>query len=238
MKTFNQELKEFREKYSYEKLYLANTYSNKNMKWLKRFLIFFTICFLIGDIMMIVKFYPKIGNTIMLISTFPIIVYIFIIQTYRARKELRSKELPLPKEFYKWKSDELESLRINQIYKEYSKTKDDMLNAKIKLAKELKNEPIHNPFNFLDKVLEFMGKQFVLVIIAVMLFLYKENASVENLNILLRSVIGILLFSGLTAFIWEYLLKKPYFDNKLSKKNKLKDFIFVLENILLMKKEK
>lgn len=238
MKTFNQELKDFTDKYSYEKLYLANTYSNKNMKWLKRFLIFFIICFIIGDIMMIVKFYPKIGNIIMLISAFPTIVYIFIIQTYQARKELRTKELPLPNEFYKWKSEELESLRINQIYKEYSKTEDNVLNAKIKLAKELKNEPINNPFNFLDKVLEFMGKQFVLVIIAVMLFLYKKNNSTENLNVLLRYVVGILLLSGLIAFIWEYLLKKPYFDNKLSKKNKLKDFIFVLENILLMKKEK
>lgn len=235
MKTFNDEIKELNQKYSYEKLYLTKTYSDKSQKWIFGFSIVSIVGFIIGDIMMIVNVCPKAGNIIMILSGIPIIIYVFGVKTYQARKELKSKGLPLPNQFYKWKSTELESNRINKVYKKYSVEDDDSLNAKIKLAKEKANEPIKNPFVFFDKLFGFIGTQFVLVVIAIFLFLYKENSTTENLDVLLRYVIGFLLMSGAVAFVWEYLLKKPYLDTKLSEKEKLKDYAFVLENIVLMK---
>ncbi|MBS9774629.1 MAG: hypothetical protein KGV59_05670, partial [Tenacibaculum sp.] len=237
MRTFNQEVEYFSEKYSYEKLYLSDIYSYKNMTLLKIFLILFIVCFLIGDIMMITKFYAKIGFIIMLVSALPTITHIFIIRTYRARKILKSKGLPLPKEPYRWQSIELESLRIKEVYKEYSNMSNKELNAKIKLAEELRNEPMNNPFKVFEKVSEFIGKQFVLMLITIVLFLYKGDPSIEHLEFIFRFITGILLFLGIISFTWEYLFKKIYFDEKSSKNNKLKDFAFTLKNILIMKKE-
>ncbi|WP_146105728.1 hypothetical protein [Apibacter adventoris] len=59
--------------------------------------------------------------------------------------------------------------------------------------------------------------------------------NIDNLGITLRLIIGLLLFIGLLIFIWEFLLKRPYFENQLGEKEKLKEYAFVLENISLMK---
>ena len=187
--------------------------------------------------MMIFKFHSEIGNILMIVSALPIIIYVFGIQTFLSRKELKSKELPVSKAFYKWNSDELEELRILEIYKEYSLLEDNILEERIRFAKELRDYSLNNPFTFFDRILGFLGKQFLLIIIAFLLFLFKEKPTSDNLYLVFKAITGIMLGYFLIAFAWEFLFKKPFFDNQNSQKGKLKDYAFVLENILLMKKQ-
>ncbi|WP_417363321.1 hypothetical protein [Galbibacter sp.] len=235
MKTFNEELKEFNKRYSYVNLYVPITYSEKDDKYYLWYGVFFFASIISGGIIFNLSQYKLIGYSLMIFPALPVIIYVFIIKTYRARKELKSQGLPCSKVFWEWKSDELEDIRIKKAFKKYSELDNPNIKKRIVIAKELISEPLNNPFKFFDKLLEFIGKQFLIVLIAVFLFLYKADSTSENLTSLLGIIITILLMAAIMAFVWEHIFKKAYFDSKQVKREQIKDYIFVLENILLMK---
>ncbi|MFL0092767.1 hypothetical protein, partial [Tenacibaculum maritimum] len=68
MKTFNTFFSDFNKDYSYEKLFLKNTYSEKSIKIFKWIAIPSGILFLIGDLLIMFKIYDNWGNWIVIIS--------------------------------------------------------------------------------------------------------------------------------------------------------------------------
>lgn len=235
MKTFNQDFNYYNKTYSLVNLYLKNTYSDKNMKNLKYIMILSLILFLIGDLMLIFKYYEQVGNIIMILSTLPIIIYIFLIQTIRARKELKSQELPLPNLFYEWKSDELLDLKITKVFEDYKSVNSEIIQKRIDIANRLRNEPMKDPFVLFEKFFEYAGKQILTILIGLLIFALNKDFSNINFNTTIRLIIGLLMFSGLFIFIWKFMFKKPFLDSQFRKNEKLNDYIFTLENILLMR---
>ncbi|WP_407267457.1 hypothetical protein [Tenacibaculum maritimum] len=100
------------------------------------------------------KIYDNWGNWIVIISCLPVIIYVFIIQTYFARKELRSKKLPTPENnlsnWFKWISPKLQDKRMEIILREYDKNKveDNVIKNLIQIANQERNEPIKTHLYF------------------------------------------------------------------------------------------
>ncbi|NQX84679.1 MAG: hypothetical protein HRT67_01945 [Flavobacteriaceae bacterium] len=243
MKTFNNCFRDFNKKYSYVELFLQKTYSDKSVRIFKWISIPCGILFLTGDILMMLKIWGNLGYWLMLISCLPIIIYVFVIQTYLAKKELKSKGLPKPKNipanWFKWTSPELEDLRIKVVFQSYEKQaiKDETIENLIKIGYQEYNEPIKDPFVFFEKLFEYIGKTFLGILIGFLIAELNNNYSTENFNSTLRLIIGLLLMAGLFAYMWKFMFKRAYFENIVSRKEKLKEFVFALNNILLLRKQ-
>lgn len=241
MKTFNTFFSEFNKNYSYEELFLKNTYSEKSITTFKRIFIPSAIFFLIGDLLIIFKSCGNWGNWIVITSCLPTIIYVFIIQTYFARKELKSKKLPIPENtpsnWFKWISPKLQDKRMEIVLKEYDKNKveNNVIKNLIQIANQERNEPIKNPFLFFEKMFEYLGKTFLGVLIGLLIASLNRNYSIEGFNSTMRLILGLLLIFMLFSFVWKFMFKRVYFENIVSRNKKLKEFAFILENIILVR---
>ncbi|MFL0107988.1 hypothetical protein [Tenacibaculum maritimum] len=189
------------------------------------------------------KIYDNWGNWIVIISCLPVIIYVFIIQTYFARKELRSKKLPTPENnlsnWFKWISPKLQDKRMEIILREYDKNKveDNVIKNLIQIANQERSEPIKNPFVFFEKMFEYLGKTFLGVLIGLLIADLNKNYSVESFNSTMRLILGLLLIFMLFSYVWKFMFKRVYFENIVSKNKKLKEFVFILENIILVRQQ-
>lgn len=238
MKTFNETFLEFNKEYSIENLYLKRSFSeksNKTIKWLGWIAL---ITCLIG--MLFLKFNSlKIGISLLVLTIAPLLVYFFIIQSYKARKELKSKKLPVPKTFpnniFSYKSERLNDYRIKHIFQNMKDVKTETIIQNIQIASLLRNEPIKNPFDFFEKKLGYIGKTFLVFIIGIIAFGLKANFNSLNFKITVKLILAFLLIYLLFSFIWKFMFKSIYFNDIESKNTKLKDYIYVMQNILLLR---
>ncbi|PQL92374.1 hypothetical protein [Apibacter adventoris] len=138
MKTFNQYFSLYKKKYSFEKLFLPQTYSLKESKIILQFCIIILILFVLGDSMLIFNYGTgSIAYILMFAPSIPISIYVFIIKTIQARKELKNNNLPIPIQWYKWKSNELSDIRMTIIYKDYKDISPSILGGLIKITYKL-----------------------------------------------------------------------------------------------------
>lgn len=240
MKTFNETFLEFNKKYSIENLYLKNVFSKKSdkvFKWLGGIAIF-TI--LLG--LLLLDYYKFIiGAWLMLFSFIPLFIYFFIYQSYLARNELKANDLPrpqmFPKKLFIYKSEKLNDCRIKEVFTDLKDIKSDTIIQNIKIASQIKDEPIKNPFEFFEKILEHFGKIFLGVMIGIFVSSLRSDFTSLNFKLTIKYIAIFMLLYFLFAFIWNFMFKKAYFDNIETKNKKLKDFILVMENVLLLRKQ-
>lgn len=95
-----------------------------------------------------------------LIAVVVFIIYLF--DTYRKRKFLKNKkEIRIPKQFYKWKSKEIEIKRLEEIYKVYNKTDISIITKLIEIANiQLKNN-FEDPFVVFEKTAGYFWCHFL-----------------------------------------------------------------------------
>ncbi len=160
------------------------------------------------------------------------------LEVFFIRKKLKKKGLPISVFFYKWKCEELDDVRILKICKKYKKVSSDVILKRIELSEKLIEKYSKIPNYGILKIMEFFGKQYFLITIAILLFILKEKFDKEHLNQFYK---GFFLFISLGIIISisiKTIEKKLFFDNYDVKVKSLEDYVFVLKNILLIRASK
>ena len=120
MKTFVEDFEYFKKELSYEKLFLEGMISEQCKKKEDERLIHFTLLVTIVFLTLLFSMSKYLIWFVLIAVVVSIIYYLF--DTNRKRKFLKNmKEIRIPKQFYKWKSKELEAKRIKNINKIYDK---------------------------------------------------------------------------------------------------------------------
>ncbi|WP_298782381.1 hypothetical protein [uncultured Polaribacter sp.] len=236
MKTFNESFEEFNKEYSYEKLFLNNIQSFFLNREFKIVMIVVLLFITIGAVTNQFSIYKWTGVVFVLISA---VLYLYLVlkQSFIARKELKAQgnDMPIPFYFWNWKSEELNSIRIHKIYLKELKTKSSLIQMRIDIAKSLLNRTHKDPFVFFEKYIEYSGKSIIALIVLILVFELKNDYTSIKINETFKTILVLFIFIGAFIFFWRFLFKKAYFDDLENKNKKLKDYIYVMENILLLR---
>ncbi|SNZ01311.1 hypothetical protein [Flagellimonas pacifica] len=237
-KTFNDFFNEFRRTFSDTIIFFPETFSDKRTRFTLILFVITMLLFMLGDLLYILKIWNDAGLYIMCVSTLPLLIYIFIFQNIRARKELKRNGYPRPKNWLKWESEELRDIKTKFAYTEYKVYSMAVLKTNIEIGKDLINAPIKNPFVSLEKFMEYFGKTLIGIFIALLVFNLNKEFTDKGLKLVVRMAIGMVLFYGAFSFIWIYMFRRMYFDKLYTRKKRLKEFVYVLQNILLLRLQK
>lgn len=233
MKTFVEDFEYFKKELSYEKLFLegmiSETRKKKEVKAVK-ILIGFSV---IITLLVIYCWKDKAHY----LSLFSIIYFIYLwYDMDRSRNYLSKNRLPIPKEIYKWKSKELEIERIKNIYNVYDKTDSSAISQLIEIGKNRLNNGFNDPFIIFEKVVGFFGSSFFNFLLGFFMAILKDDL-VKNFALSLKFFASLYLIPIIIVISY-YSIKNAHLFDKRSEKENLQDYIFVLENILLMKESK
>ncbi|MCW3162642.1 hypothetical protein [Chryseobacterium oryctis] len=235
MNTFDEEFKNFIQNFTLEKLYLKNTYSSQSQKRDK--CLFIPLIFMIAGILMpLFDTFKIFGITLASLSCLAMFLYIYRERVVKARNELKGNGLPVSKNFYEWKTEELKNSRIKYLYQEYENIDSNIIQKRIEISEEQVKILDKDIFSDFEKVTEFFGKNYILLIIGVFVGLFnKSEYSESNFNILLRFIAFILGFSYFITLSWKCFIKKNLMASYNFKKEQYLDYIFVMKNILMMR---
>lgn len=132
MKTFDEYFIQFKKEYSFENLYFKDIFSKKSNRWLFSFVIFLIFSSCAGIFLLLYYYqYAYVAYSLTIIPSVSILVYIYLITPYKIRQKLKSKNLPILLNIFRWKSDELINLRIVEIYKGYYQENETTINKLI-----------------------------------------------------------------------------------------------------------
>ena len=232
MKTFVEDFEYFKKELSYEKLFLEGMISEHRKKKEDRIIIYFTL--LVKIVFLILLF-----NTQKYLLWFILIaVVVFMIyclfNTNRKRKFLKNKKgISIPKMFYKWKSKELEVLRLKKIHKLYDKTDSSTISKLIEIGYNRINNNFKDPFIIFEKVVIYFGSSLFNFLVGFFMATIKDDLG-KNFGFYLKFFIGLFLFQIFIVVSYHFIKRGHLFD-KQSEKEYLQDYVFVMENILLMK---
>ena len=232
MKPFVEDFEYFKKELSYEKLFLEGMISEHRKKKEDRIIIYFTL--LVKIVFLIVLF-----NTQEYLLWFILIaVVVFMIyclfNTNRKRKFLKNKKgISIPKMFYKWKSKELEVLRLKKIHKLYDKTDSSTISKLIEIGYNRINNNFKDPFIIFEKVVIYFGSSLFNFLVGFFMATIKDDLG-KNFGFYLKFFIGLFLFQIFIVVSYHFIKRGHLFD-KQSEKEYLQDYVFVMENILLMK---
>jgi hypothetical protein len=237
-KPFNDYFNEFRTEFSNEKLFYPETFSNRRTKFTLAFMIATLVLFAIGNLLAILKIENGIGFYVMIVSLIPFLCYIFVIQNIRLRRELKRKGFPRIKNWFKWTSEELRDEKTKIVYKKYKKTKLEILERNISIAQKLISTPINNPFVSFEKFMDYSIKTIIGIFIGLLIFELNQDFTQEALNTVLKYVIGFILLYGILSFIWVFMFKRMHFEKLRTRKDQLREYVYVLENVVLLRLQK
>lgn len=233
MKTFVEDFEHFKKELSYEKLFLEGMISEsrkKNEVKAVKILIVFSVI-----ITLLVIYFWK--DKALYLSLFSIIYFIYLwYDANRSRKYLLKMGLPIPKEIYKWKSKELEIERIKNIYNVYDKIDSSAISQLIEIGKNRLNNGFNDPFIIFEKVVGFFGSSFFNFLLGFFMAILKDDL-VKNFALSLKFFASLYLIPIMIVLSY-YSIKNAHLFDKRSEKENLQDYIFVLENILLIKEFK
>ena len=230
MKTFVEDFEYFKKELSYEKLFLEGMISERRKRNEKlAVLILIVISSII--ILLVISYW---NDKACFIFLFPVIYFAYLCyDANRSKKYLSKNRLPVPKEFCKWKSKELEIKRIKKIHKVYSKTDNSTISQLIEIGKNRLNYNFNDPFVIFEKVVGFFGSSFFNFLLGFFMATFQNDLG-KNLLLYLRFFAG-LYFIPIMIVVSYYFIKNAHLFDKRSEKEHLQDYIFVLENILLRK---
>lgn len=233
MKTFVENFEYFKKELSYEKLFLEGMISERRKrKEIKAVLIL--IVFSVIITVLVFKYWKDKAHYLLLFS---VIYFIFLwYDANRSRKYLLKNGLPIPKNFYKWKSKELEIKRIKKIYKVYIKVEGSTISQFIEIGKNRLNYNFNDPFVIFEKVGGFFGYSFFNFLLVFFMATFQDDL-VKNFVFYLKLYVGLFLFQ-IFILVSYHFIKRGYLLDKQTEKEQLQDYVFVLENILLIKENK
>ena len=235
MKTFNEEFNNFKVNNTLERLYLKETYSAQNNKK-DKFIILLLILVVISYFMIIFGFYRVSGTSIFFLSITLMLLYVYKTKIVKARKELLKKQLPVSKFFFAWRSEELENLRIKFISTEYKDFEANKILKTIDFAQEQLKYLDKDKLSDFEKITEFFGKNYLLLIIGLFIGLYnKLEYSAENFRSIIKIISYLLFLPYLFTLLWKYYIKRNLMATQNLKKEKYRDYIFIMRNVLLMR---
>lgn len=230
MKTFVEDFEYFKKELSYEKLFLEGMIS-EHRKTIERKTTLILIIFSVIITLLVINYW---NDKIYCIFLLPVSYLSYLCYDVRRYRKYLSKEgLPIPKVFYKWKSKELEVLRLNKILKEYDKTDSSIISKLIEIGKNKLNNGFNDPFIVFEKVAGYFCSSFFSFLIGFFMATIKDDI-VKSFQFYLKFFIG-LFFLQIYIVGSYYFIKRGHLLDKQSEKEYLQDYIFVLENILLMK---
>ncbi|AZA82255.1 hypothetical protein C1637_09490 [Chryseobacterium lactis] len=232
MKTFDEDFNYFRQNYTFERMFLRETFSSKRKDWL---LLIPMICVFAGCVFICFNFW--IWGLILAISSFLVFFYyVILVKTKQAKIELEKNNLPFSKSFYKWKLPDHDGMRIRKVAEFYTDTNNDIIVKRINMAKEKVKADRNEIFMDIQSIVSFFGKNFITLFLGFFIGQYsKSNYSTENFEALM-SIIKVLFFFGLMiALMWVFFVKKNYTDLNENNNKQYHDYIFVMENVLLMR---
>ncbi|WP_299244119.1 hypothetical protein [uncultured Aquimarina sp.] len=154
------------------------------------------------------------------------------------KRTLKAKGLPSAWEFYKWNCDELENDRVKRIIPKYYNHSDEIIEQLITIANNQKQSYEKVPQYGMIKTFEFLAKNFYVVSIGLMIFYYQQKTFTDVLAELYQYLLMFMVISFTLSGFWDLLVKKSIFENRTKKVKLLQDYIFVLSNILLVRKNK
>lgn len=136
-------------------------------------------------------------------------------------------------EYYKWKSKELEVIRLKKSYETYEKINNTTISKLIEIANNQLINDFTDTFIVFEKVAGYFGANFFNFLLGFFMATIKVDLAKnfgEHLNLFFEIyLIQILIVLGY------HFAKSGHLIDKKSKKTQLQDYIFVLENILLIK---
>lgn len=234
-KTFLEEFKNYREHYTLEKLFLEETFSSKKRKR-DKFLLIPLFLLIVGVSFVYFDWNRIFGISIFLLSILSMFFYIYKKIIVMARRELKSKKLPVSTRFLEWKSEELEILRMQKLYKIYEGTSTSNIQKRIEYAEQLVinfNKDILADF---EKISEFFLKNYILLLVGLLIGIFnKTQYSDENFRIILKTITWIFGIAFTAALLWKYFFKKNLLNSFNSRHDQYKEYILTMKNILLMR---
>lgn len=230
MKTFVKDFEYFKKELSYEKLFLEGMITERR-KRNEKLAVLILIAISVIVAFLVIYYWNYKVYYLLLFS--PIYFTYLWYDVDRSRKYLSKNRLPVPKEFYKWKSKELEIKRIKKIHKVYSKTNNSTISQLIEIGKNRLNYNFNDPFVIFEKVGGFFGSSFFNFLLGFFMATFQNDLG-KNLLLYLRFFAG-LYFIPIIIVVSYYSIKNAHLFDKRSEKEHLQDYIFVLENILLRK---
>lgn len=235
MKTFVEDFEYFKKELSYEKLFLEGMISEHRKKKEDRIIIYFTL--LVKIVFLILLFnMQKYLLWFILIAVVVFMIYC-LFNTNRKRKFLKNKKgISIPKMFNKWKSKELEVLRLKKIHKEYDKIDSSIITKLIEIATNKLKNNFEDPFIVFEKTAGYFGATLSGFLIGFFADKFKDDLG-KNFEFFLKFFIGLFLFQIFIVVSYHFI-KRGYLFDKQSEKDYLQDYVFVMENILLMKESK
>ncbi len=173
---------------------------------------------------------------ILFICILSVSVVLYLLASYldivHLKKELKKKGLSAAPQFYKWRCKALENERIHTIYPDYDSFSENVIEKRITIAQELKSNMEKEPMYSVFRILEFFGKN-IFTIAAGLVLAYYQNQKISEPYLLLGTLI---ISACILAVLRTFLVKKSIRENTLQRAKNLEDYIFVLRNILLIRK--
>lgn len=174
----------------------------------------------------------------MVASTVPFLIYIFVIQNIRLRKELKRKGFPRIRNWFGWDSEELRDEKSKLAYKRYKEIESGILQQNISIAKSILSTPINNPFVSVEKFMDYFIKTIIGILIGILIVELNKDLTVDGFYVVIKYVTSFFLLYGALAFIWIFMFKKMHFEKLRTKKDKLREYVYILENVILLRLQK
>lgn len=237
MKTFDQEFSFFQKNYTLEKLYIPKINSKKNKE--KQIYLLIPIAILgFGFWTDYLNWNKYITISIVVFALFSLIGLHFQLTTAIVRKELKRKNLPIPKIFYAWRSKKLENKRVKHIKKKYKNVDSSLIQSYIDYAEYCLKKYNKDIFSDFEKITEFFGKNYISFILGLLIGLLSQSEftkeSFRTVISIITWIFGILFISVLS---WKYIIKGRLMASENYRSGQYKDYIYVMKNILLMRME-
>ena len=233
MKTFVEDFEYFKKELSYEKLFLEGMIS-EHRKTIERKAALILIVFSVIITLLVINYWNDKAHFLFL---FPVIYFTYLCyDANRSKKYLLKKGLPISKEFNKWKSKELEVLRLKKIHKLYDKTDSSTISKLIEIGYNRINNNFKDPFIIFEKVVVYFGSSLFNFLVGFFMATIKDDLG-KNFGFYLKFFIGLFLFQIFIVVSYHFIKRGHLFD-KQSEKEYLQEYVFVLENILLIKGSK
>ncbi|MGG7470816.1 hypothetical protein ACVVIH_20690 [Chryseobacterium arthrosphaerae] len=232
MRTFDEDFNYFRQNCTFEKIFLKETFSPDKKDWLLLIPLFLAF---LGCILLSFN-YLKWGLILAIPSFLVFFYYIILVKAKQANRELKMNNLPFSKSLYQWKVPEHDGMRIREVSNLYEDTTNDIIVKRISMAKEKIRTDKNEIFMDIQNIISFFGKNFITLFLGFFIGLYsKSDFSTENFEALMSIIKLLFLFGLMIALMWVFFIKKNYTDLIKNKNEQYADYIFVMENVLLMR---
>ncbi len=235
--TFNEDFTHFRENCTSNRLFVDKYYSFNNSSINKILGFTCVITMVIGWLFLIFDNYFNIGIYLLVVSSL-FLSLILLLDRYIIKKVLEKQNLPTNSMIYNFEGNELKNKRIHKILPIYTDIPINVIEGRIEIAKDQINELGFHPLLFIEKVFLFIGKQYLLITVGVFLYLLKYDFSINNFTTFYKIIHIVLLIVILIAFSWKISVRFIFLSNKFTKVRYLKDYIFIMKNIILLKQLK